>query len=762
MRIELYFEKISRFDRPAEPCSVAIPLPLGEVADVSTLTVFDGDKPLPTQSRPTATWPDGSVKWALVHFLADLPANAGKTFTCKPSDTRGRTRQRASCRVEDGKAFIETGPLEVELCGPGGVGLFEAVRLDRRAIIDGGEMIGPTLFDGSDVCWTASPDEGGWDIIEDGPVRVVARTRGKHCSREADGWLDYTAYVYAFAGKPWIRFDYRITNREAGDEAAVDRAGLTFRPSGVDPESVQTGLATSNYRSRIRRGEEGMAFRHVISAEQIQFEGNEQVPEVHYGTFWADWCSPRGGIALTLHQAHQNFPKSLCVDGGGLEAWLVPGGEGGLRLLRGMAKTHRMMLHFHGPSVSLDDVNVRSLQFQMPDRPLVPTAVYENARVLPNIWVKSRVQRVERCLIDLADNRTRGYGMLNWGDGPDAGYTDQGRGKGELVWTNNEYDLPRSALMMYAYTGERRMLDYLLVTAEHWLDVDVCHESDDPLRHGGQVTHSARHATGGVGVSHQWVEGLLDYYHQTGDSFALDTALGIGHNILRHLEKPHLRKPGASSARETGWALRSLVALHQETHDEAWMQPAELIVEQFRAWRQEFGAWLSPYTDHSLVRVPFMIAVAANSLMRYHWVRPTKEVADMVVAAADDLLANCLMPDGRFYYKELPSLRRRGAGALLLEALAHAYDLTGKPKFLQAGMPTFDLALRTASGGGGFTGPKYVAGDAVVWPRGPGPKAFGAVCPSLMMFYRAATASEMLSEEGFGSHESRPPGFLAS
>ena len=98
------------------------------------------------------------------------------------------------------------------------------------------------------------------------------------------------------------------------------------------------------------------------------------------------------------------------------------------------------------------------------------------------------------------------------------------------------------------------------------------------------------------------------------------------------------------------------------------------------------GTWLSPYTDHTLVRVPFMITVAVNGLMCYHRVRPEERVERMVVRAMDDLIEHCLMPDGRFYYKELPSLQRRGAGTQVLQGLAHAWELTGDAKYLRAGM----------------------------------------------------------------------------
>lgn len=104
--------------------------------------------------------------------------------------------------------------------------------------------------------------------------------------------------------------------------------------------------------------------------------------------------------------------------------------------------------------------------------------------------------------------------MLNWGDTVDQGYTVQGRGGGKPVWSNNEYDYPHACALMYARTGVRRFMDYLIVSAKHWMDIDVCHYSSNPLRIGGQWEHTAGHCKNGVMVcSHEWVEGLLDYYH---------------------------------------------------------------------------------------------------------------------------------------------------------------------------------------------------------------------------------------------------------
>ena len=59
---QLYFEKISRFDRDAEPVTVSIPFAKGRLLDPTQLQIYNGDRVLACQRRALATWQDGSVK----------------------------------------------------------------------------------------------------------------------------------------------------------------------------------------------------------------------------------------------------------------------------------------------------------------------------------------------------------------------------------------------------------------------------------------------------------------------------------------------------------------------------------------------------------------------------------------------------------------------------------------------------------------------------------------------------------------------------
>ena len=81
----------------------------------------------------------------------------------------------------------------------------------------------------------------------------------------------------------------------------------------------------------------------------------------------------------------------------------------------------------------------------------------------------------------------------------------------------------------------------------------------------------------------------------------------------------------------------------------------------------------------------------------------------------------------------------------MLQGLAHAWELTGDARYLRAGMTSFELSLDEQVAG--YSGAKYVDGDAVIDPRGPGPKAFAAFLLPIARFYRAAVLAGLLEPD---------------
>lgn len=799
----IHLDKLYKDDREAELLGLGLPFGKGELKDESfgSLCIKDKDEILPSQFKVTSRWEDGSVRFVYARFLADIPGNSKKDFELCSLDNEKTDAAGIKVDSFDSGIAVDNGVLSFRVKN-GSKELFDELVCQGHKW-DKKQFVGP-LVKAEGLKMGLTFDE--FTVIEKGPVFALVEGKGSF-SKE----LKFTVRISVTYEKAYLELAFRLFNCTDGDirpdswifavktrpDSDIDLESPEVSGGKVDSTGcgdanrttadsevfITTGtkelgsydfgnesagymvirscVGRSNYKTEFKISAGAEAVSNSITAEQLTAEANEHFGEVMYGTFFADVTDrdENAGVCATVYQAFQNFPKAVKADRNGICIYLIPDQNKNADKTKaepvvfasGMAREQKFLLHFHSAKEPLYELDSRSLIYQMPDIPYVDPEVFAGAKVFPDVFLpyEKQLDDVEISLIDKADAHARCYGMLNFGDGPDPGYTAQGRGGGNLVWTNNEYDYPHAMFMMYARTGVRRFYDYARIASMHWMDVDICHYSSDPLQLGGQWEHTRKHTGGseegqgnkGVMVcSHEWVEGLLDYYHFTGDERGCETAVGIGENVLRLLDTPMYQVPGESSARETGWALRTLTALYVETHDKKWISKCEWILQQFESWKERYGGWLAPYTDNTTIRVGFMISVALGSLMRYYRVFPDEKLKIMMLEAVDDLVENAATPQGLFYYKELPSLSRNGNNTLLLEACGIGYELTGKTSYLDAGIRTFKKAISSPSGG---IGGKKIVEDSVIVGNG-APKNFAQSFYPLTYFYTLAVNAKKL------------------
>lgn len=748
--IKLHFPKLARYPRAMEPATVSIPFPKGTLSTSANCRIIDENGQLfPGQFRPTALWPDGSVKWLLVHLQADLPGNSSADYYLDiASDNASSVTDSCEGLLTASPTLVDNGVLRIALpvsAGP----LFESIDTPHGCFTK--EEISPfTITDKSGNIYTAGTGEKGWEVIESGPVRAMLRTRGRHLG-ENRTYFDYIITMYIYVGKPWVDLDYRVINTEDGEPLVLEKAceGLTvshiksmsLKICPAAAGKVATYTAHSNYRTLYQDGDGEL----LIDGKYLQFTDSEQSPEVLYGTFYADWHDEKRGVAATIYQAQQNFPKRVAVSKDALTVNLIPEETGEVEFIEGVSKTHRIQLLFHAPDADRHmDITFRTLQYQLPDKPIISPDVYEASGLFEDIFNTKLDRRMELYIEQLFNNRAKTFGILHWGDNPDSGYTLAGRGMGEYVWINGEYDPGRAFFLYYITHGSRSAYGAMKCATEHILDVDICHYGSNPTRYRGHLPHAARHATSICTPSHEWVEGLIDYYHETGDPEVLEIALGVGHNIVYMLEHKIFcqSEDNYAAAREAGWALFSMTALYQETYDEYWLKHCDTIANYFFDWEKKFGAFLAPYTDHTLARVPFMIAVAINALKCLYNIRPTEELKGLIIRSAEDLALNCISEyTGLFFYKELPSLNKSTVIILPLASMTYAYQLSKDVKFLKYGLTTLETLLSN------IPSPKsgkklsyqcmlYAAGSA-------SNKPFAAGAQSLLLYYKALMDNDL-------------------
>jgi hypothetical protein len=89
--------------RLGEPVTFGVPLPKGELQSAKQVRLMRDGAEIPAQFRATGLWrPDGSIRWLLVDFQADIDANARHTYTLEyGNDISARAKPAAAVRIEE-------------------------------------------------------------------------------------------------------------------------------------------------------------------------------------------------------------------------------------------------------------------------------------------------------------------------------------------------------------------------------------------------------------------------------------------------------------------------------------------------------------------------------------------------------------------------------------------------------------------------------------------------------------------------------------
>src|SRR4029077_182540 len=124
---DIYFQLEERagIKRIHEPVTIGFPLPQGMVSDSGCLTLWDASGcQLPLQAHPLANWFDGSVKWVLLDFQANIEAKTRLTYQIRCISDPFIWYQSPSLSVQESpeQIVVETGKVTFfvnrQLCKP--------------------------------------------------------------------------------------------------------------------------------------------------------------------------------------------------------------------------------------------------------------------------------------------------------------------------------------------------------------------------------------------------------------------------------------------------------------------------------------------------------------------------------------------------------------------------------------------------------------------------------------------------------------------
>jgi len=625
-------------DRRAFPAAGSVPFARGRVRDPGAvhLTGPDG-APARAQGTVLERWRDGSVRWLLLDFLADVPAGRRVVYTLRdgpPPDAAGAPH----VAVADGGRTLDTGAVRVRLGGDGALVRVETG--DASVPV----ALAPVTIDGRSDATSA---RSAVTIETRGPVRTEALVTG----RVAPG-LEYEARVAAFAGRRFVRI--RLTVTDVADEPFLPLRSLALEAGGPFVRAAFGLDGRSERFPSLDRAHELVqpdadAFRLDGAAAGRRADG---------------WARAVGDHAITTVVAPdfwREYPKALAIEQARVRLDLFAGRDAPVQFGTGAAKTHEVWIAVEPPDGATPP---RELAAAL-GAPLValppaewivasgalPQALAPSARGASDFLgrVADAFQRYRRdadkarwddgppvaCEARTSEHpRTGFYGVFNWGDWNFPGYRDHTDGCD--AWGNLEYDLPQVLGLAWAATGSRVFYDGMLAAARHYRDVDVIHHAPGhPDWVGLNHPHTNMHFTFGtpanVDLGHTWTEGLLTAYRLTGETRFLAAARGIADALASRVRN-------ANNPRKFGWPMIALVAVWDATGEQRYADAAHVFATQ-----------AMPTYRPSPASADWKMGILADGLATVDAATRDPEIRRWLVAYADTLAGDPgRWPDARY------------------------------------------------------------------------------------------------------------------
>lgn len=543
------------FERKGEPVRCGVPLARGYVPQANALTLLGPDgRGTPVQVTTTGTYGDGTPRWVLLDFQADLPAG-GKAVYRLSRGSRPPVRHEIAYRFEAGVATIDTGPAKFRI-DTGRFRLFDSVVVHGRELLSDSANGGVVLQeeDGSRHAGGEAPAKAEFE--DAGPTAVVLAVRGQIRRGDRLPLADYVCRMHFYAGKSEVRVFFTLRNpaahRHAGNVWNLGAGGSAF----MEDASLLLPLVPDRWTSRVgvsadrpmvvasklyqdsSGGPNWNSANHIDKDYKVRtsFRGYRVygtggvVSEGNRADGWIHVRSDVGGVAVGVRDCWQNFPKTLELKGNELRVGLWPHEFAGVHeMLGGEQKTHEMLFVFHGAETSDQAVEQRMKAFHqplyaMPD----PQAIYATRAFWPTGPLdRKRFGMLEqtcdtfvypvgggRASVITKWDQIDEFGWRHFGDtfadnevSPAKmvrDFPEHHFGHQPISHFGNEYDVNYGVMLQGLRRGDPRWMWMADVLCRHYADICIYHSDAEPAeayRHG-PFTHTT-HDTAAFRSTHR-------------------------------------------------------------------------------------------------------------------------------------------------------------------------------------------------------------------------------------------------------------------
>ncbi|HPD14303.1 MAG TPA: hypothetical protein PLE19_05105 [Planctomycetota bacterium] len=349
--VTLWVDEPNGANHDALPVTRGIPLRRGALKDAAKVALLDErSQPIPCVAKPTAFWPDGSLKWLALDFQPRLEARkvaklklvlGGRAQPAPISNPLKVTEAPASVSVDTGRlrfAAANAGgklalTIGLDLNGDG------KVTDDETIVKPGPDIFGCAFSHIQDTetyrsrtwCDPGEADPGVAEVTElkveeQSPLRAVVLVRANLKHQLLASTIDpkhrpqvgtpVSLRFHLYAGSATVRLQH--TFMFAGDVTRDFLRQLGVRlPLPAEPR--QTVTASVDRRKGLewpREGESGVLQEGADSALLWQAAG-PKVRELERGceaTGWLDVTGTRWGVAVGLRRMREMWPQEIHVD----------------------------------------------------------------------------------------------------------------------------------------------------------------------------------------------------------------------------------------------------------------------------------------------------------------------------------------------------------------------------------------------------------------------------------------------------------------
>ncbi|MBV1880268.1 MAG: hypothetical protein KUG82_01480 [Pseudomonadales bacterium] len=319
-----------------------IPMPQGLLSESSHISLIseNNDAVYPTQTKPLAFWPDGSVRWLLINTQVDLVQYQSTVLNLNVSSTSDALNNPVITTESDDFITVDTGVMNIEIPKTTG-GLIHRAFINDELVIDepsngikrgawvkrddvtywGSNLSSDSVALANDpiAAYQAASHASGqgrhnlydpWTldvaIEEQGPLVVIVKVSGTHLDNDGMGYCSYVTRMTFTRGTSDINFQHSFIFTGASTDK-IQGYGIKLPFTGeiatIESDATDSGtLLQTDFDNYSVNGD-----NRVGQAAGRVSKGND---DFH--------------MSVILRDMAENFPKALSVENNGIDVELYP------------------------------------------------------------------------------------------------------------------------------------------------------------------------------------------------------------------------------------------------------------------------------------------------------------------------------------------------------------------------------------------------------------------------------------------------------